>query len=178
LNKTGVGEKVAKWNTYVRRRKWKFAEASTGTSAKVAEIQSRHAARVGGSKPNSPNPTGSTQAEKIGYVSRQHVAAMKESGLSSAGMMGGKKNQQQDQDLDEESAAGLRQVQNEDVAIDQDVAEIGGALDRLNAMAVTMGEETKNQNKKLDKLDSAMQTAGEKQAIVNQRLKRQIKSNS
>eukprot|EP01006_Ploeotia_vitrea_P065529 TRINITY_DN928_c0_g1_i1.p1 TRINITY_DN928_c0_g1~~TRINITY_DN928_c0_g1_i1.p1 ORF type:complete len:355 (+),score=48.09 TRINITY_DN928_c0_g1_i1:118-1182(+) len=172
LNKTGVGESAPKWNSYVRRRKWKYTDAPMGSSAKVAEIQQRHVSRVGKDKANN----GSTQGEKIGYVSRQNVSNMKASGLVSAGMTGrrGKK----DEELDEESAQGLKEIQQEDDEINQGIDDISDSLDRLHGISHQMKEETIAQNKKLDKMDAAMQNTGEKQAIVNQRLKRQIKSNS
>jgi len=178
LNKTGAGENAAKWNTYVRRRKWKYTESSSGSSAKVAEIAARHATRVGGQKggANSPVGGGSTQGEKIGYASRVQVSTMKASGLTSAGMMGGKKNQQ-DQELDAESAAGLKQIQDDDADIDNDINDVSNAIDRLGNLASNMKEEALSHNKKLDRLDTAMQTAGEKQAVVNNRLARQIKKN-
>lgn len=169
LNKTGVGESSAKWNTYVRRRKWKYSDSAGGSSAKVAEIQQRHASRLA-AKPGAP-----TQGEKIGYVSRQQVAGLKASGLASAGMMGGKNKGAPDQDLDEESAAGLKAIRDEDAEIDAGVEDISNAMDRLHTVAGHMKEETMAQNRKLDSMDSAMQRAGEKQAVVNQRLKRQLK---
>lgn len=32
LNKTGAGDSAPKWNSYVRRRKWKYNEKKSGTS--------------------------------------------------------------------------------------------------------------------------------------------------
>ena len=46
-----------------------------------------------------------------------------------------------DQELDEESAQGLKDVQREDAEIDAGVDEISGAIDRLHAVAGHMKEE-------------------------------------
>lgn len=125
---------------------------------------------------SAPAGGGPTQGEKIGYVSRQQVAGLKATGLVSGGMMG--RNKGAHQELDEESAAGLRQVEKDDAEIDQGVDEISSAIDRLNTVAVNMKDETVAQNKKLEKMEASMQSAGEKQSVVNNRLKRHIKSNS
>ncbi len=37
LNKTGAGESSAKWNSYVRRRKWKYADRGGAGSAALNE---------------------------------------------------------------------------------------------------------------------------------------------
>lgn len=173
LNKNAVGEPKAKWNTYVRRRKWKYTESSAGSSAKVAEIQARHASRVG--KPSAAS-SGSTQGEKIGYVSRQQVSGLKATGLMSGSMMGKKKGA--DQELDAESAAGLREVERDAREIDDGIDEIGNSIDQLHTMAGHMKEEVDTHNKKLERMENAMQKAGEKQVVVNKRLKGHIKSNS
>lgn len=175
LNKTGVGEAKANWKTYVRRRKWKYTEATLGSSARVADIQARHATRAG--KNTNNNNTGSTQGEKIGYVSRQQVAGLKQTGLVSSSMMNKNKNNP-DQILDEESAEGLKEVERDDAEIDAGIDSIDSSLDRLNIIAGHMKDETIIQNKKLEKMENAMQTAGEKQSVVNNRLKTHIKKNS
>mgnify|MGYP003386649998 FL=1 len=89
-------------------------------------------------------------------------------------MMGGKKNKT-DQALDDEDAAQLKAIHDEDKEIDEGVDDISAAMDRLAARGAAMGEETKKQNKQLEKMGNSMQTAAEKQVIVNQRLKRQLK---
>lgn len=37
LNKTGTGESAPKWNSYVRRRKWRFTEVASTGHAKMDE---------------------------------------------------------------------------------------------------------------------------------------------
>jgi hypothetical protein len=84
-------------------------------------------------------PTGSTQAEKIGYVPRNRATGMTASGLTSAGMVrGGKKP---DQDLDDESRAGLAKIQETDREIDKGIDQIGDSLGRIQALAGAMKDE-------------------------------------
>ena len=137
-------------------------------------IQQRHASRLG-NKSGGAAAGGPTQAEKIGYVSRQQVAGLKSTGLASAGMMGSKNKNAADQELDDESAAGLKEVRDADAEIDAGVSDISDSMDRLQNMASTMGTDIKEHDKKLDKMNAAAQRAGEKQVVVNQRLKRQLK---
>ena len=135
LNRTGAGSPTADWNTYVRRRKWRYVEKRQGGSAAVNEVRERNQARL-----NAQKPTGSTQAEKIGYVPRAQQAQMKATGLASAGMMRGQKKAP-DQELDEESASGLARVSANNAEIDASVDEIGSALDRIAGIANNMKEE-------------------------------------
>lgn len=79
-----------------------------------------------------------TQAEKIGYVPRQQQATLKASGLTSAGMVRGKR---EDQELDEESAAGLAQVHATDAEIDAGITAISGTLDNIAVIATHMRTE-------------------------------------
>ena len=104
-------------------------------------IQSRHVSRVG--KDKAPSG-GSTQGEKIGYVSRQNVSNMKASGLVSAGMAGGRGKKQEE--LDEESADGLREINADAAEIDDGVDEISGAIDRLHGIASHMKDEVSIHN--------------------------------
>ncbi len=65
---------------------------------------------------------------------------MTPSGLSSAGMTGRGKAAA-DQDLDEESAAGLSKLKENDAEIDAGIDAIGRTIDSLTSIASTMKEE-------------------------------------
>lgn len=157
LNKTGAGDSSAKWNSYVRRRKWKFTEAKTGSPA-VNDIQERNEARKA-------KAAGSKQAEKLGYVPRSKGASA--SGMSSAGMMRGKAAE--DQALDEESSAGLAKVKAADAEIDAGLDSLARTMDNLNEIGSAMRSEAQAQNTKLDYLDSQMEKTMQKQTVVNAR---------
>ena len=43
LNKKGLGEASAKWNTYVRRRKWRYHDKRGGGNAILQEVKDRNA---------------------------------------------------------------------------------------------------------------------------------------
>ena len=167
LNKKGLGEASAKWNTYVRRRKWRYHDKRGGGNAILQEVKDRNAARIG-HKPV-------TQAEKIGYVPRSRQAGMTATGLTSAGMIGrGKKSA--DQDLDEDSAAGLARLKSNDQEIDDGIDKISGILDNLTGIASNMNSEVKLQAGKLDNIESGMNHTTEKQTIVNARQKKLLSS--
>jgi hypothetical protein len=85
LNKNGAGSSSPAWNSYVRRRKWRYEERSLTGGNDVGDIRNRANAR----KTAQGNANqGSKQAEKLGYVPRGKMPAMKESGLTSGSMMG------------------------------------------------------------------------------------------
>lgn len=161
LNKHGVGHADAKWNSYARRRKWKYNE-KTGNEV-VDGIRSRNAERIEKSRPSA------TQAEKIGYVSRNNVSAMKASGYSSTSKSRGKGKED---DLDDESRAGLEKIKANDAEIDAGISEISRTLDSISGIASLMKEETISHNKKLENIEDNMQKAGEKQTVVNARQRR------
>lgn len=170
LNKNGVGEESAKWNCYVRRRKWKYSEGK-GSGGATDAIRERQDARVA---KNRADKTG-TQADKVGYVPRNRGAAPTASGLTSSAMnRGGKKD---DQDLDPESAAGLAKIKAQDSEINDGLDNISRALDKIGNIAGSINDETKAQNKKLEKMEGSMQNTMEKQTVVNARLK-QIKDHA
>ncbi len=92
----------------------------------------------------SPSNGSSKAAGKIGYVPRnQQAATMTPSGLSSSGMVNrGKKSA--DQDLDDESAAGLQKLQETDAEIDAGIDAISRTIDNLTGIAATMKEEVRS----------------------------------
>ncbi len=160
LNKVGSGDPAPKWNSYVRRRKWKYEEKKVGGLGDgIDAIRERNAAR------QQKASAGSTQGEKIGYFSRNKQTALTESGRTSAGMTKGKK----EDDLDDESKAGLARVKQQDAEIDEGIDQIAKQLDNLGNIASSMNEEVKNQNAKLEKMDNSMQRVTEKQTVVNAR---------
>ena len=157
LNK-GKGDRQAKWNSYVRRRKWRFTDSSGKNSEAVNEIKARNDARTAKS--------GSSQAEKIGYVPRSQLKSMAESGFSKSN---------KNEDLDDDSKAGLGRLQQNDSEIDQGLDEISNSLDTLTSISQAMNEEARTQTSKLDKLSNSMDKVADKQSVVNSRLKRQLK---
>lgn len=82
--------------------------------------------------------------------------------------MGGRK-QNADQELDSESAAGLGRVKAQDQEIDDGLDSIARTLDKLGNIAGAINDETKTQNKKLEKMENSMQKTQEKQTVVNAR---------
>ncbi len=110
----------------------------------------------------------SKNADKIGYVPRNKQASnLTASGLTSSKMSG--KNQASDQDLDDESAAGLNKLKENDAEIDAGIDAISRTIDNLSGIAATMKEETLNQMDKLDKIDNRMDTVTQKTTVVNAR---------
>ena len=158
LNK-GKGERQAKFTSYVRRRKWRFAEQSGKNSDAVNEIKARNDARTA-------NKAGSSQAEKIGYVPRSQLKTMSESGFSKSN---------KDENLDDDSKAGLGRLKQNDAVIDEGLDEISNSLDTLTSISQAMNEEARTQTSKLEKLAGSMDKVADKQSIVNARLKRQLK---
>eukprot|EP01039_Chlorochromonas_danica_P000587 gene587-632_t len=158
LNKTGVGDSTPKWNSYVRRRKWKYTESRTGSAA-VDDIYQRNEARKA-------KTAGSRQAEKLGYVPRNKTTGtLTANGMSSAGMV----RKGEDQALDEESAAGLAYVKSADAEIDAGLESLSRTMDNLTGIAGAMKDESLAQNQKLDYLDSQMEKTMQKQTVVNAR---------
>ena len=164
LNKTGAGEAKPAWNSYVRRRKWRYNDKKNAENSQINEVRERNAARMEKLK---PNRTGSSQAEKIGYVPRAQQARMAQSGLSSA-RMGGKNK---DDELDEDSAAGLAQLRANDAEIDEGMDRIGNAIDRIGNLANAMGQESKAHTAKLESIDTVMSKTSDKTTVVNARQK-------
>lgn len=158
LNK-GKGDRQAKWNSYVRRRKWRFTESSSKNSEAVNEIKARNDART-------TNKAGSSQAEKIGYVPRSQLKNLAESGFSKTN---------KDENLDDDAKAGLGRLKQNDTEIDQGLDEISNSLDTLTNISQAMNEEARSHTSKLDKLANSMDKVADKQSVVNSRLKRQLK---
>ena len=143
LNKKGVGESSAKWNTYVRRRKWRYHEKKGGGNAALQEVKERNTARV--TQQRAPN-----QGEKIGYVPRAQIQGMKASGLTSAGMMRG--HHGGSDELDEDSATGLANLKRADQEIDEGIDKIANTLDNLAGIASGMRSEVTSQTAKIEKV--------------------------
>ena len=158
LNK-GKGDRQAKWNSYVRRRKWRFTELSGKNSEAVNEIKARNDARTA-------NKAGSSQAEKIGFVPRSQLNKLSESGFSKSN---------KDEQLDDDSKAGLGRLKQNDQEIDEGLDEISNSLDTLTSLSQAMNEEARSHTSKLDKLSNSMDKVADKQSLVNSRLKRQLK---
>jgi hypothetical protein len=166
LNKTGAGEPKAAWNHYVRRRKWRYIDKKGSENSQINEVRERNALRMEKLK---PKRTGASQAEKIGYVPRSQQARMAQSGLSNARMAGGSKAK--DEELDEDSAAGLAQLRANDAEIDEGMDKVSSALDRIANIASSIGSEANTQTSKLKNIDSQMSKTADKTTIVNARQK-------
>uniref|UniRef100_A0A7S3HCT8 t-SNARE coiled-coil homology domain-containing protein n=1 Tax=Spumella elongata TaxID=89044 RepID=A0A7S3HCT8_9STRA len=170
LNKVGSGDAAPKWNSYVRRRKWRMVDRTGkgGAASGLDELHQRNDERK--LKANNNRPV-----EKIGYVTRNKQAeGMKASGFSSAAMMG---KQDPDQDLDEESAAGLSRLRQNDSEIDSGVAQLSRTIDTLGSIGAAMKDEVLSQNAKLERMENSMQRGTEKQVGVNSVLRQHLKSN-
>jgi hypothetical protein len=89
-------------------------------------------------------------------------------------MLGGRKKSDSE-DLDEESASGLAQVHATDAEINAGLDSIGNTLDNLGHISAAMKSEVVSQNAKLDTLDKNMNVIGDKQIVVNSRLKTVLK---
>eukprot|EP01032_Pedospumella_encystans_P018946 gene18946-21554_t len=161
LNKTGSGSPVPQWNSYVRRRKWRFinrTESSRASGLKgVAERSDARAVKLA---------TNNKHVDKIGYVPRNKQAAgMSASGLSSAGMMG--KTRTDSDQLDDEALAGLSRVEERNGEIDAGIDIIARGIDNLASISAAMKDEIVNQNQKLEKIETRMQKVNEQQTVVN-----------
>lgn len=162
LNKNGVGERSPKWNTYARRRKWRFDDKSSGNE-QLNKVRERSHARA----TNKPQQVVSG-TNKITYVRRNNDASnLQETGFSNnkAGFTRGGNKQQ----LDAESAADLQNVQANDDEINAGIDSIGSTLDTLAGISHNIKDEAIEQNAKLDIMDNKMQKGTEKQTVVNAR---------
>jgi hypothetical protein len=164
LNKYGAGSDKPSWNAYVRRRKWKYLDKS-GTNSTIRDVKERQNQRV---QSTNKAANASAQASKIGYVSRSRQTELQESDYSSS--FGDK-----DEEMDEESRAGLDRLRSNEREIDSGVEQIANSLDNLMSMAGAMKDTTAEQTKKLDLLDQNMDKAQSKQAVVNARAKRLLR---
>lgn len=167
LNKKGVGEPTPIWNCYVRRRKWRLVDRKPVSSA-LAEVKDRNMARMSNHKTSIIS-----QADKIGHVPKDKIN-LTSMGLTSAGMLGGR-SKSDSEDLDEESASGLAQVHANDAEINAGLDSIGNTLDNIGHISAAMKSEVTSQNAKLDTLDRNMNVIGDKQIVVNARLKTVLK---
>jgi len=165
LNKTGAGDSAPKWNSYVRRRKWRYVDRTGGAGGSgLDEVSARNDER----KTKLSQQQQSKHAEKIGYVPRnKQASSMQASGLTSGGMMG--RGGRADEPLDEESAAGLQRLREKDAEIDAGIDAISRQMDNLNNIGNAMKDEVLSQNAKLEKMEGNMQKTTEKQTVVNAR---------
>lgn len=79
------------------------------------------------------------------------------------------------EELDEDSAAGLQTLKNNDVEIDQNLDGISATLDKITDISKAMREEVVAQNSKIETIDKKMQNVAEKQTVVTARSKYQLK---
>lgn len=161
LNKSGAGEISAKWNTYVRRRKWRYDDQNSGSSALNA-VRDRNHERL----TKQPQHVVSS-SDKISYIPRNKQATkMTETGFTNSKTGFQRKGKPQ---LDAESAAELQKVTDNDMEINAGIDQIGRTIDSLNNIAGSMKDEAVQQENKLQSMDDKMQRTTEKQTVVNAR---------
>jgi hypothetical protein len=100
------------------------------------------------------------------------MARMTASGLTSNAMnkKGGFR-----EELDEDSAAGLQTLKNNDLEIDQNLDGISSTLDKITDISKAMREEVRAQDGKIDAITKKMENVAEKQTVVTARSKYQLK---
>jgi hypothetical protein len=163
LNRSGAGEKAPKWNTYVRRRKWRYDDKNSSSSAMNAVRERNHERMT-----KQPQHIVSS-SDKISYVPRNKQAAkMTESGFTNTKTGFQRKGHPKEQ-LDAESAEGLQRVNDNDAEINAGIDAIGRTLDNLNNISTAMKDEAIHQQNKLETMDDKMQRTTEKQTVVNAR---------
>jgi len=172
LDKTGAGDEAPKWNSKVRRRKWKYSDKSGGAGSGVlGEIVQRQEARQ-------EKAAASRHADKMGGGfgrAGNKPTTLTATGFSSAGMINGRRGAK-DQELDDESAAGLARLEKEDAEIDAGVDSIGRTLDNLKNISDAAREELLSHNAKLEAIDTSMQSVQEQAVKVNARQRKLVNS--
>jgi len=168
LNKNNsLGANSPKWNSFVRRRKWRFTDKKTSTSDATEAIRERNYIKKAKGVPST-----AATAEKIGYIPRGQQVSLVASGLASTN----RTNKANDgQELDEDSQREFNKLQSKDKIIDEIVDKISSTVDNLGNLAKEMNQETRNHINKLDKTEELMQRANEKTTVVNSRLRHQLK---
>ena len=78
--------------------------------------------------------------------------------------------------MDAEAEAGMQRYKQKDAEIDEGVDAIGRQLDNLAGIASNMSEEVRSQGAKIERVETAMQRATEKQTVVNARQKKLVQS--
>lgn len=79
------------------------------------------------------------------------------------------------EELDEDSAAGLQTLKNNDLEIDQNLDGISSTLDKITDISKAMREEVRAQDGKIDAITKKMENVAEKQTVVTARSKYQLK---
>ena len=164
LNKNQTGDATASWRHYARRRKWKYIERQSSSSDVLMGIRSRQAQREAGIQSRAQE---SHQSSKIGFVPRSRQTDMTEGSRSYV--------DPKDENLDEESQAGLDRLAENDKDIDSMLEQTANSLDRLGGLAAAMGDETASHNRKIEEINDTMQVTMAKQTVVNARQKRLLK---
>ena len=164
----GSGSSSKNWRTYVRRRKWKYVERINSLGGEVSNVRARQAERE---KERLASSQKSALAAKIGFAPRSKID-LKESGFTTISNNG---ETDDENNLDDESKAGLQRIKQNDLEIDAMLDQTVASLDRISALSNAMGEATIDQKAKADTIDLNMSTAANKQAVVNSRAKRLLR---
>jgi hypothetical protein len=134
------------------------------------------------------------QVERIGYIPRNKVPVLQATGYQSSHMKGRKDSDE----LDAESRDGLARIQERDAEIDHSLGQVLNIVDNLDQIANAMNDEVtimiqyhsltilklsllnniqvRQQEFKTRALESNLSIAEEKQAIVNARQKKLLKT--
>ncbi|CAM6002154.1 unnamed protein product [Sphagnum balticum] len=189
LNNKGVGESSPKWSCYVRRRKWRYHDKRSHGGDALSEVRDRNLTR------STAKPQGALgQVERIGYIPRNKVPVLQATGYQSSHMKGRKDSDE----LDAESRDGLARIQERDAEIDHSLGQVLNIVDNLDQIANAMNDEVtimiqyhsltilklsllnniqvRQQEFKTRALESNLSIAEEKQAIVNARQKKLLKT--
>jgi len=88
----------------------------------------------------------------------------------------GRAKKKSDEAIDDETRAELDSLKQTDKEINRQVGKVGDSLDVLANIAKDMKDETLSQNRKLEQLETNMNYATDKQAVVNARAKGFLKN--
>lgn len=80
------------------------------------------------------------------------------------------------EELDDETSAGLERLKQKDAEIDQSLNDVLRIVDNLDQIAGAINEETKQQAWKTAAVEQNLTVVAEKQAIVNARQKKLLKT--
>ena len=107
------------------------------------------------------------QTEKIGFIPRNKVPVLQATGYSAT---------KDEDEPDADTAAGLARLKEKDADIDRTLGDVLRIVDNLDNIAGAMNEEVKAQQWKTRAIEGSLGIAEQKQAIVNARQKKLLKT--
>lgn len=144
------------------------------------------------------NASNHKHIDGVGYVPRDRQESIKDTGLTSAGMLSDHETEHEVsivtsptgepnhelcsyilvfQKLDDASAAGLARLQDKDAKIDQGIDRLDHTIDNIAAISSAMKHEVAHQNEKIGHLAGDVQKSSEKHRDVNARQRHILNSN-